>query len=295
MAIDYEEMIATLVATGDYKVLRKLQPRTVVNPPDGSKMKLGICLDFETTGLDPTRDEIIELAMLPFTYGLDGTIYEIHEPFQQFRQPSKPIPPEVVALTGITDEMVAGHNIDPAEVTSFVAPAVLVIAHNADFDRRFAERYCETFTTKAWACSQSQIPWKEEGYEGTKLGYILAGCGFFHGAHRAVDDCRAVVEILARPLSKSGVLGMAKLLDAARSTTCRVWATGAPYDMKDSLKARGYRWNDGSNGRMKAWYIDVFETVLETELAFLRTKIYLSDVDVPVTKISAYDRFSNRV
>jgi DNA polymerase-3 subunit epsilon len=289
-------MAAALEATGDYRVLRRLQPRSVVTPlPPGTKTWLGIMLDTETTGLDPARDEIIELAMLPFIYGRDGTIYDIREPFQGLREPSKPIPPEVTALTGITDEMVAGHSIDPDEVAAFAAPASLVIAHNAGFDRRFMERFSDVFTTKAWACSQTQVPWAEEGFEGTKLGYLLAGCGFFHGAHRAVDDCRAAVEILAHPLPKSGAPAMSKLLEAARTATCRVWADGAPFGLKDALKARGYKWNDGSDGRLKAWFTDVVDGKLDAELAYLRAEIYQREVDVPVTRIEAYDRFSERV
>jgi hypothetical protein len=46
----------------------------------------------------------------------------------------------VTALTGITDEMVAGQRIDEAVVSAFVKDAVIVIAHNAGFDRKFAER-----------------------------------------------------------------------------------------------------------------------------------------------------------
>lgn len=296
MTADHETMAAALESTGDYRVLRRLQPRSVVTPlPPGTKTWLGICIDLETTGLDPARAEIIEMAMVSFTYGRDGTIYEINEPFQRLREPSKPIPPEISALTGITDAMVAGHVIDPAEVTSIVSPAALVIAHNASFDRKFAERFCETFTTKAWACSQSQVPWGTEGFEGTKLGYLLAGCGLFHGAHRAADDCLATIEILARQLPKSGVPAMAKLLLAAREPTCRVWAAGAPFDLKDTLKARGYRWNDGSDGRLKAWFIDVQEGDLAGELAVLNNEIYQKDVDVPVTRIDAYDRFSDRI
>lgn len=289
-------MVAALEATGDYRVLRRLQPRTVVTPlPPGTKTWLGIMLDTETTGLDPARDEIVELAMLPFTYGRDGTIHEIREPFQGLREPSKPIPPEVTALTGITDEMVAGHSIDPGEVSAFAAPASLVIAHNAGFDRKFLERFCDVFTTKAWACSQTQVPWADEGFVGTKLGYLLAGCGLFHGAHRAVDDCRAAVEILARPLPRSGAPAMSKLLEAARTPTCRVWADRAPYDLKDVLKARGYKWNDGSDGRLKAWFTDVVEGKLDAELAYLRAEIFQREVEVPITRIEAYDRFSERV
>jgi hypothetical protein len=58
--------------------------------------------------------------MLPFTYGLDGTVYSVGEAFSQLRRPSVPIPPAVTELTGLTDEMVAGHSIDPAEVARFI-------------------------------------------------------------------------------------------------------------------------------------------------------------------------------
>ena len=36
--------------------------------------------------------------------------------------------------------------------------------------------------------------------------------------------------------------------------------------MKDHLKARGYRWSDGSDGRPKSWWIEVAEEALDDEL-----------------------------
>jgi DNA polymerase-3 subunit epsilon len=53
----------------------------------------------------------------------------------------------------------------------------------------------------------------------------------------------------------------------------RVWAEQSPFDLKDSLKRRGYRWSDGSDGRPRSWYIDVDESKLDDEIAFLRTEI----------------------
>jgi DNA polymerase-3 subunit epsilon len=291
---DLEGMAAALEASGRYRVLRKLQPRHVLSVMDGSPMRMGLFLDLETTGLDPIRDEIIEFAMVPFTYGLDGRVFEIHEPFHSLRQPSILIPPEVTALTGIDDAMVAGKVIDPAAVAAFAAPAAIVIAHNAGFDRRFAERFSEGFYTKAWACSMSQVPWAGEGFDGTKLRYLAAGCGFFFDGHRATDDCQAAIEILARPLPRSGTPALAKLLEEARKATCRVWAENAPYDFKDVLKARGYRWNGEANGRPRAWYIDVGEDRLDQELAYLRTEIFKYDASIPVVRLTAYDRFSDR-
>jgi DNA polymerase-3 subunit epsilon len=106
-----------------------------------------LVVDVETTGQDAARHATIELAMVPFTYGLDGQIYAVGEPFHGLRQPTDPISTEITAITGITDEMVAGRSIDPAAVGSFVAGAALVIVHNATCDRRFLERFCETFST----------------------------------------------------------------------------------------------------------------------------------------------------
>jgi DNA polymerase-3 subunit epsilon len=137
---DLAAMAQTLAESGQYRVLRKLAPRSIINPPDGATTRVGLFVDVETTGLDPDHDEVIELAMLPFTYGADGRIYEVLESFQGFNQPSKPIPPAITQMTAISDEMVAGHRLNLAAMEAMIQTAALVIAHNAGFDRPFAER-----------------------------------------------------------------------------------------------------------------------------------------------------------
>lgn len=288
-------MAAALETSGRYRVLRRLEPRVAVSPPEGARTRLGLFVDVETTGLDPGRDEIIELAMVPFSYGLTGEIYSVGEPFQELRQPSVPIPSEITAITGIDDAMVAGRSIDPGEVAHFAAPAALIVAHNAAFDRRFLERFCDVFTTKPWACSMSQVDWAAEGYEGVKLSYLASGAGFFYERHRATHDCLAAIELLAMPLPRSGTSGLAQLLERARTPSWRIWAENSPFDLKDILKARGYRWNGDDNGLPRAWYIDVGDPQKDAELSFLQSEIYQRDVELLVRRIDAYDRFSNRV
>lgn len=295
MNVDHESAIQTLEATGDFRVLRRLGRRVPLTPPPAAVLKRAIFLDVETTGLDPARNEVIELAMVPFTYGDDGTIYEIGEAFQAFREPTSPIPPEITELTGITNEMVAGRSIDPADVAAFAASAVLIVAHNAAFDRGFAERLCDIFTTKAWACSVTQIPWKDEGFPGTRLAYLASHLGFFFDGHRAVEDCLAAVELLSRPLPKAGVSALTALLAQARRPSWRIWAEQAPFDLRNVLKARGYRWNDGTNGRPRSWWIDVANDQREGELQFLQREIYQAEVDLDTVRITAFDRFSDRV
>lgn len=59
---------------------------------DSAAKKVSIILDVKTTGLDPARDEIIELGMLEFSYGGDGRIYRLLETFGAVREPGNPIP-----------------------------------------------------------------------------------------------------------------------------------------------------------------------------------------------------------
>ncbi|MBB4590422.1 DNA polymerase-3 subunit epsilon [Rhizobium leguminosarum] len=291
---DLDALAARLVASGRYRVQRRLDPRAVITAPDGTPTRLGLFVDVETTGLDPQKDEIIELAMVPFTYGLDGRIFEIRPSYQCFQEPSVPIAPTITAITGITDAMVAGQRIDQAEVSSIASDAALVIAHNAAFDRRFVERLSDVFITKPWACSMTQVDWSSEGHEGTKLAYLAAGAGFFYDRHRAESDCLAAIELLAAPLPKSGVTTMARLLERARLPSWRIWAENAPFELKDNLKARGYRWNGESNPNPRAWYVDVEEAQRDAEIAYLRKEIYMREVELLVHRIDAYNRFSDR-
>jgi DNA polymerase-3 subunit epsilon len=143
--VDLAAMAETLARSRDYRVLRRLTPRTEFASCEGQTTKTGIMLDVETTGLDTAKDEIIELAMVKFTYLPDDRIARITDIFSSFNEPQTPIPAEITDLTGITDEMVLGHRIDPAAVAAFASDAVIVIAHNANFDRKFAERYWPLF------------------------------------------------------------------------------------------------------------------------------------------------------
>ncbi len=76
------------------------------------------------------------------------------------------------------------------------------------------------------------------------------------------------------------------------SDRARIFAEHSPFDMKDHLKARGYRWSDGSDGRPKSWWIELAEDAVGEELGYLRSEIYRWDeADPPVKRLTAFDRF----
>jgi DNA polymerase-3 subunit epsilon len=291
---DEAEMVRILQATGRYQILRKLEARPIAAIPRPGYPLKGVILDTETTGLDARKDEIIEIGLIGFTFNEAGEIGDVTGIYGGLQQPSIPIPADVTRLTDITDAMVLGQVIDMPAVRALIEPADLIIAHNAGFDRPFCEAFSSIFARKAWACSNSEIDWSARGYEGTKLGYLINQSGYFHVGHRAVDDCFALLEVLA--LSQSGVerTPFAELYQASQRSRVRIFAENSPFDLKDRLKERGYRWSDGSDGRPKSWWIEVAEEAMEDELRFLRTEIYGWDADPPVQHLTAFDRFRAR-
>ncbi|MGF9764351.1 3'-5' exonuclease [Microvirga sp. 0TCS3.31] len=289
---DFEAAADILEASGQYCVLRRLRSRPVVT----ARMavlgeRVAVIVDTETTGLDYTRDEVIEIGMVAFSYDDDGRIGDVIGTYNALREPTVPITPEITRLTGITPEMVMGQAIDLDAVEAFIQLAHLVIAHNARFDRPFCERMAHGFSLKAWACSHAEVSWSEYGFEGSKLGYLLSQCGWFHQGHRAVEDCHALLEVLAAPLQGETACAMTHLLASARKALLRIWAEGSPFDMKDNLKKRGYRWNDGTSGQPKSWFIEIAEDAYEAEMKFLRQEIYRRDVQPFTQRITAFERF----
>jgi len=287
-----DEMVAHLTGTGRYRILQKLEPRPIATIIRAEFPFKGIILDTETTGLHHRKDEIIEIGVIAFTFDDEGTIGDVTGIYSGLQQPSAPIPNEITKLTGITDEIVAGEIIDMRAMRSLIDPADLIIAHNAGFDRPFCEAFSPAFAHKAWACSNSEIDWSSRGFEGTKLGYLVGQAGFFHDGHRAVDDCFALLEVLARKDLAHPTTAFAELHRASQRSRVRIFAENSPYDFKDHLKARGYRWADGSEGRPKSWWIEVDEPNLEAELRYLRTEIYqYPEADPPTRHLTAFDRF----
>ncbi|MGV1898388.1 DNA polymerase III subunit epsilon [Allorhizobium ampelinum] len=290
--LEEAEMVAHLAASGRYRILHKLEPRRVAVSVGPECPLKGVIVDTETTGLNHRRDEIIEIGVIAFTFDEQGAIGDVTGVYGGLQQPESAIPEEITKITGITDEMVAGQLIDIPMLRSLIEPADLIIAHNASFDCPFCEAFSPVFSGKAWACSNAEIDWSERGYEGTKLRYLINQAGFFHNGHRAVDDCFALLEVLDRKGDADSSTPFADLYKASQRSRVRIFAENSPYDLKDHLRARGYRWSDGSEGGPKSWWVEVDETDLEDELHYLRREIYRYPEADPLTKVmTAFDRF----
>jgi DNA polymerase-3 subunit epsilon len=295
--MNFDDMADQLSAHPDYKVKRRLVPILNFGQGTGGPTKRVLILDTETTGLDWRAERIIELAMLAVDVGMQtGMPVGEVEVYEDFEDPGCSIPPEIVKLTGITDQDVKGQALNEAKIKDMVSRADLIVAHNAGFDRPFVENRLDVFEHKAWACSFQGINWKAQGLGSAKLEFLCSEFGWFYDAHRAQVDCHALLRVLSSPLQSDkpndNSTGLLQLFKAAENARTVVKAFGSPFETKDKLKARGYRW-DAEN---RVWYTAVkSDEALNAEAEWLKSEVYSGrSARIGLETQDAWVQFSNR-
>lgn len=157
-------------------------------------------IDFETTGVSPTRgDRATEVAIVMTEGG------RIVDRFQSLMNTGVPIPPFITQLTGITNAMVAA--APPAdqvmrEAARFVGDTPMV-AHNAGFDRRFWQAELVAAGCSAeqpFACTVLLSRRLYPEAPSHKLGSLIDWFGLPRTgqAHRALADAEMAAELLGR-------------------------------------------------------------------------------------------------
>jgi len=290
---DYDDLAARLDAHPDFRVIRRLDTAQDSAALEGRRIRRGAIVDTETTGTDASTDKIIELAVIVFEYCADtGEVGRVVETYDGLEDPGFPIPPESTAIHGITDAMVAGHKIDDARVEALLKQAGLVIAHNARFDRGFLEARLPVFAGLPWACSWQEVPWSDAGIESSKLEYLAYRYGFFYEGHRAEIDCLALLEVLRRPFGESGAPALRILLESARKPSYRLWANNSPFESKDVLRQRGYRWVPDK----RTWCGEIASReAVDAELAWLKQAVYGGkSMALDLEEFDAKSRYSAR-
>ncbi|ATX82097.1 DNA polymerase-3 subunit epsilon [Mariprofundus ferrinatatus] len=297
-----KEAIQQLEQSGNYRVIERLNTPAFYNQGDPATLRTGIVIDVEATGLDTINDKIIELGFVAFEYdAATGLVYRILHSYAGFEDPLEPLSELIIQITGITDTMLKGQELDDDLINLWLEKADLIIAHNATFDRQMIERRLPTASRANWACTFSDIDWQDEDISSLKLDYIAYKLGFFFEGHRAVNDAQATLHLLTKTLPVSGKLAMHALLARAREKSRRFFAVGAPFDRKDELKSRGYRWmadfiyNDRGKQKKGVWSKSVAEPEIETEQQWLSETVYSGKTpQFTFRDISAKERFSIR-
>jgi DNA polymerase III subunit epsilon len=162
-----------------------------------------IAFDTETTGKYPLSAEICELAAVKWRDG------EVIDTFQTLAKPSQPMGDEVIAIHGITNEMVENAprlSEKIGEFHSFIEGSILM-AHHAPFDLGFVAVEFEaaglSLPNLPVLCtslmSRKLFPQSENHRLQTLIGFFELERG---AAHRALDDAKACLEVGLRCMQK---------------------------------------------------------------------------------------------
>ncbi len=254
-----------------------------------------VFLDTETTGLYWDKDEIIELGMVRVRYSPSkNRITGILAVYDEFEQPQKPLSPEVVKITGITEDMVRGRSFDEERIVGFLRGDLIIIAHNAAFDRPFVEKRFGKLLNNVgmgnlrWGCSLAEIPWKKirPDLPARKLEVLANSLGYFYEAHRACVDSLALLWILyCQPVA------MRALMDSIAQTSYYIEVTGVPFYSgygTNPFRTRGYRYLKSKNAYSKMVYSLEEKDI---ELGFIAKTLGRDVNTIPWWDITASDRY----
>jgi DNA polymerase-3 subunit epsilon len=202
-----------------------------------------LILDTETTGLDPKKDSIIEVAAILVDLNhkriecqRSGLIYALTN------QDSEKI-------TGISQLMLDGVKSafdDPFNSIKIMAKQSLcVIAHNAEFDKGFVEAKGIVLSginnlPLEWICSYRDFNYDIQT-ENKKLSTLAEAYSVDSGgAHRALSDVTMLAHILFKVPNIEEQIFCA--IESKKKPEIKIISL-APFDQKEEVKKSGFRWN----------------------------------------------------
>ena len=205
-----------------------------------ANLDLILIIDVETTGLNPTTDEVIELGCILFSLSHNCVLQQVSTlvPVSMDVSPTEHIN-GITAGAGysLLDESFLEAVVEGALSATSYADAF--VAHNAKFDRDFLAPWLGD-SSSPWIDSRS-IQWPRAYRQGCNL-VELALCYEIpvFGNHRALADCQLLASIIQREPNAAQLL--------AKELEPKVWATwrtvASDRDGQAKAKAAGFRWKD---------------------------------------------------
>lgn len=191
-------------------------------------------VDIETTGSTPQSAGITEIAIVIH----NGV--EVTGKYVTLINPRHKIPPFIVNMTGISDEMVAA-----APLFEEVAPQIfnllngrVFVAHNVSFDYSFVH-YLLGRSGFQWSapklCTIKLSRRVFPGLEKYGLGSLSRDLGIkIEGRHRAWGDAAATAQVLTMAIEKEGMQPIHNLLAKKEPRKKIIPRTEMPNDRSDA-------------------------------------------------------------
>jgi len=237
---------------------------------DGKKTTYVLGVDFETTGLIETEDVVTEIGAVLWDWEAEMPVLIMSELLKL--PEGKKISPEVVELTGITEKLTAEFGSDPTaafeRLNKMGEKADHVMAHNAEFDKKFYDASVEKLGIKAvlsgniWLDSLADVEYPKN-ISTRKLTHLASEHGFLNPfAHRAVFDVLTMFNVV-------------KNYDIKDIVTCACeekyeLKASVSFDDKQKAKDKGFHWVPVD----RIWVKTVGESKIKEEVAGCDFQVY---------------------
>lgn len=236
-------------------------------------MKL-LGLDFETTWTEPVdvkQARITEIGAVLYDWDTRQPLEVYSKLIWDSEYPVSP--PELIELTGITDEMLNSRGISPKEglevLSKLMSEADHVVAHNGTlFDKPLYFNECARHAVdpqpKPWIDTRTDIPFPKK-IKQRSLSALAGDHDFVNPfKHRAVFDVLTMMKVL-------GYYGIDEVIELSKQPLVHAIAKVSFQD-KDKAKTRGYYWD----GEKKIWFKPMKESLFaqeEAEAPFVVQKV----------------------
>ena len=169
------------------------------------KYKALVIFDTETSGLEPDKHQIIELAALRVERTASGALRIAGKMDSFIKLPDgEKLDENITALTGITDRTLQTEGVQPAKAAGQIAKLmqpgpVLMVAHNAQFDACFLRGLLRGVKIGRIDWLDSLTVYKDRRPYPHKLANAILTYeleGKVQNSHRAIDDVLALFEVL---------------------------------------------------------------------------------------------------
>lgn len=220
--------------------------------------ELLLILDFETTGINVNRDEVIELGAILYSVSHRTTLAQLST--------LVPISGENSAEKINRISANASRLLDTSDVHDLMSVferwlerADYLVAHNAKFDRQWLGTQYVPIRDKHWLCTYEDFSWPHNDKKTSLVNTALNHGVGVSSAHRALIDCQLIAALFDRIENFPDLLqkSVRKSFEVQYRLLARV-----SYANRDLAKQHHYRWD----AETKEWFITVPEECLETAL-----------------------------
>jgi len=141
---------------------------------------------------------------------------------------------------------------------------------------------------KVWVCSVNDINWPERGFGARGQEILCIWHGFYYESHRAMSDVDALIHLVTHDVEGLDKAALELLINAAKPSY-KIAALNSPFETKDLLKSRKYRWDPDN----RYWWKNLLLEEIEIEKEWMADNIYNGHFQGRIDEIALTEKYKS--